>query len=96
MSLQHLMCQKWSSLIDFYLLQVRTALGKALVRIHRNRREIQYIVLVSILSLVRECPSAFSPFLDDFFIKVRTPAIGQITCLFEITQFLLARHSLYV
>ena len=51
--------------------KVRSALGKALVRIHRNRREIQYVVLTSIRTLVAECPSAFTPFLNDFFITVR-------------------------
>jgi AP-3 complex subunit beta len=51
--------------------KVRSALGKALVRIHRNRREIQFVVLASIRTLVTECPSAFTPFLNDFFITVR-------------------------
>ena len=54
--------------------KIRTALGKALVRIHRDRREIQYIVLVSIRSLVLECPSAFTPFLNDFFVKGMDPS----------------------
>lgn len=53
--------------------KIRTALGKALVRIHRDRREIQYIVLVAIRTLVQECPSAFSPFLDEFFVKGMDP-----------------------
>jgi AP-3 complex subunit beta len=48
---------------------VRKAMGKALVRIHRAKhREIQYVVLTSIRKLVQECPSAFSPFLHDFFV----------------------------
>ena len=51
--------------------KVRSALGKALVRIHRDRREIQYVVLTSIRTLVSECPSAFTPFLNDFFVTVR-------------------------
>lgn len=54
--------------------QVRSALGKALVRIHRDRREIQYIVLMSIRTLVQECPSAFSQFLNDFFVKGMDPS----------------------
>lgn len=53
--------------------KIRSALGKALVRIHRDRREIQYIVLVAIRTLVQECPSAFSPFLDEFFVKGMDP-----------------------
>jgi hypothetical protein len=48
----------------------RSAMGKALVRIHRGRREIQYVVLTSIRVLVQDCPSAFAPFLPDFFVKV--------------------------
>lgn len=55
-------------------IKVRSALGRALVRIHRDRREIQYIVLVSIRTLVQECPSAFSPFLNDFFVKGVDPS----------------------
>lgn len=51
--------------------KARSAIGKALVRIHRDRREIQYVVLTSIQTLVDECPSAFAPFLPDFFVKVR-------------------------
>jgi hypothetical protein len=52
-------------------IKARSAIGKALVRIHRGRREIQYVVLTSIRVLVRDCPSAFAPFLSDFFVKVR-------------------------
>jgi AP-3 complex subunit beta len=52
-------------------IRVRSAMGKALVRIHRGRREIQYVVLTSIRVLVQDCPSAFTPFLPDFFVKVR-------------------------
>lgn len=51
--------------------KIRSALGKALVRIHRDRREIQYIVLVAIRTLVQECPSAFSPY--EFFVKGMDP-----------------------
>eukprot|EP00980_Cylindrotheca_fusiformis_P007005 scaffold1474_cov132-Cylindrotheca_fusiformis.AAC.1 len=51
-------------------IRARSAIGKALVRIHRDRREIQYVVLTSIQTLVHECPSAFAPFLPDFFVKV--------------------------
>lgn len=50
--------------------KVRSSIGKALVRIHRDRREIQYVVLTSIRTLVHECPSAFAPFLRDFFVMV--------------------------
>ncbi|KAL7539414.1 hypothetical protein ACHAXR_009260, partial [Thalassiosira sp. AJA248-18] len=59
-------------------IKTRSALGKALVRIHRDRREIQYIVLVSIRTLVQECPSAFSPFLNDFFVKGMDPSFTRM------------------
>jgi hypothetical protein len=51
-------------------IRARSAMGKALVRIHRGRREIQYVVLTSVRVLVQDCPSAFAPFLPDFFVKV--------------------------
>lgn len=74
--------------------KVRSAIGKALVRIHRGRREIQYVVLTSIRVLVRDCPSAFSPFLSDFFVKVRSfllyvksILLFLIGCHVYVTQF---------
>lgn len=48
------------------------------MRIHRDRREIQYIVLQSIRTLVHECPSAFSPFLNDFFVKGMDPSFTRM------------------
>jgi AP-3 complex subunit beta len=59
-------------------MKTRSALGKALVRIHRDRPEIQYIVLLSIRTLVHECPSAFSPFLHDFFVKGMDPSFTRM------------------
>jgi len=59
-------------------IKARSALGKSLVRIHRDRREIQYIVLVSIRTLVQECPSAFSAFLNDFFVKGMDPSFTRM------------------
>jgi AP-3 complex subunit beta len=47
--------------------------GKALVRILRNRRETQFVVLSSINAMVRERPSMFRPFLSDFFVKASDP-----------------------
>lgn len=54
--------------------KIRSAIGKALVRIYHDRREIQYIVLSSIQTLVWECPSAFMPYLSDFFVKAMDPS----------------------
>jgi hypothetical protein len=59
-------------------IKVRAAMGKALVRIHRDRREIQYVVLSSIRALVSECPSAFSPFVSDFFVRALDPPFCRI------------------
>ena len=61
-------------------IKVRSSIGKALVRIHRDRREIQYVVLTSIRTLVHECPSAFAPFLQDFFVMVRSCHFGPHAC----------------
>jgi len=44
-------------------------LGRALVRILRNRNEIQYVVLKSIASMAAARPGMFSPFINDFFVK---------------------------
>lgn len=54
-------------------IRIRAAVGKSLVRIYRDKREIQYVVLTSIRTLVQECPSAFTPFLSDFFVKAMDP-----------------------
>ncbi len=57
-------------------IQIRSSMGKSLVRIYHDRREIQFVVLNSIRMLVWECPSAFTPFLNDFFVKVSSTCIG--------------------
>jgi len=62
-------------------IQIRSALGKALVRIYHDRREIQFVVLNSIRSLVWECPSAFTPFLRDFFVKAMDPSFTRLVKL---------------
>ncbi|GAX21819.1 AP-3 complex subunit beta [Fistulifera solaris] len=59
-------------------IKVRAAMGKALVRIHRDRREIQYVVLTSIRTLAKECPSAFAPFLHDFLVKAMDPPFTRL------------------
>ena len=58
-------------------IRIRSAIGKSLVRIYHDRREIQFIVLRSIKTLVYECPSAFTPFLGDFFVKVNCSKLPQ-------------------
>eukprot|EP00523_Entomoneis_sp_CCMP467_P006485 CAMPEP_0168723514 /NCGR_PEP_ID=MMETSP0724-20121128/3156_1 /TAXON_ID=265536 /ORGANISM="Amphiprora sp., Strain CCMP467" /LENGTH=1368 /DNA_ID=CAMNT_0008770227 /DNA_START=87 /DNA_END=4190 /DNA_ORIENTATION=- len=75
-------------------IKVRAALGKALVRIHRDRREIQYVVLASIRTLASECPSAFSPFLHDFFVKALDPPFTRIIKLDILTSLALEPSSI--
>ena len=49
-------------------------LGKSLVRISRNRREIAFVVLQAIAAMARERPAMFRPFLPDFFVKATDPS----------------------
>jgi AP-3 complex subunit beta len=62
-------------------IKIRSSLGKALVRIYHDRREIQFVVLNSIRMLVWECPSAFMPFLNDFFVKVSAFNLTGVLCI---------------
>lgn len=54
-----------------------TQIGKALIRILKNNRETQFVVLSSIKSFVEENPFMFSPFLTDFFIKLTDPLFNR-------------------
>ncbi|EQC31352.1 hypothetical protein SDRG_10954 [Saprolegnia diclina VS20] len=51
-----------------------TLLGKSLVRIMRNQREIQYVVLSVIASMATARPDMFLPFLQDFFVRATDPS----------------------
>lgn len=70
-------------------LEIGSTLGKSLVRrIYHDRREMQFVVLNSIRMLVWECPSAFIPFLNIFFVKaIYTPyasfRLGTVTKLHQ-------------
>ena len=75
-------------------IRVRSSLGKALVRIHRDRREIQYVVLTSIRALVKECPSAFTPFLQDFYVKGMDPSFTRLIKLDILTMLALEPNSI--
>jgi AP-3 complex subunit beta len=70
-------------------IQVRAAMGRALVRIHRDCREIQYVVLTAIRDLVKHCPSAFAPFLHDFFVKALDPPFTRLIKLDILTSLAL-------
>lgn len=60
--------------------------GKALVRILRNRREIQYVVLTCISTMAQERPALFRPFLSDFFIKATDPVFNKLLKLEILTS----------
>ena len=49
-------------------------LAKALVRIQRGRKEIQYVVLKVIARMVDEDAEIFQPFIMDFMVKSTDPA----------------------
>jgi vesicle coat complex subunit len=53
-------------------------LGKALVRILKNHREIQYVVLTSIITMAQEQPTMFTPYLSEFFIKSTDPIFNRL------------------
>jgi len=61
-------------------------LGKALVRILRNRREIQYVVLTCISTMAQQRPMMFRPFLSDFFIKGSDPVFNRLLKLEILTS----------
>ena len=50
-----------------------TLIGKSLVRIMKNQREIQYVVLSVISSMANRRPEMFRAFLQDFFIQDQDP-----------------------
>jgi AP-3 complex subunit beta len=53
-------------------------LGKALVRILKNHREIQFVVLTSIITMAQDQPSMFTPYLSEFFIKSTDPVFNRL------------------
>ena len=52
--------------------------AKALVRILRNRREIQYVVLTSISAMAQQRPTMFRPFMSDFLINSTDPVFNRL------------------
>ncbi|CAI5740355.1 unnamed protein product [Hyaloperonospora brassicae] len=54
-----------------------TLIGKSLVRIMRNQREIQYVVLSVISSMATTHPDMFRPFLQEFFVRATDPAYAR-------------------
>eukprot|EP00814_Leptocylindrus_danicus_P018583 CAMPEP_0116009626 /NCGR_PEP_ID=MMETSP0321-20121206/3537_1 /TAXON_ID=163516 /ORGANISM="Leptocylindrus danicus var. danicus, Strain B650" /LENGTH=1287 /DNA_ID=CAMNT_0003478609 /DNA_START=266 /DNA_END=4130 /DNA_ORIENTATION=+ len=74
--------------------RVRAALGKALVRIHRDNREIQFVVLKTIRFLAIQCPSAFTPYINDFFVKAMDPSFTRLIKLDILTSLALETDSI--
>lgn len=54
-----------------------TLIGKSLVRIMRSQREIQFVVLSVISSMVISRPDMFRPFLQEFFVRATDPAYAR-------------------
>lgn len=67
-------------------------LGKALVRILKNNREIQYVVLTSIITMAQEQPAMFTPYLSEFFIKSTDPIFNRLLKL-DILAALTTREN---
>jgi len=73
--------------------QSNVQVGKALVRILRNQREIQYSVLTVINNMAQSQPSLFVSFLPDFFIKSTDPIFNRILKL-EILSSLATKQNI--
>lgn len=71
---------------------VLSQLAKALVRILRNRREIQLVILNSVRAMARQRPSMFADFLPDFFVKASDPLYNRLTKL-DIINALVNRSN---
>jgi vesicle coat complex subunit len=56
-----------------YLLLLLALLLQAMVRILRDRREIQFIVLGAIHAMAADRPHMFRPYLREFFVKAADP-----------------------
>lgn len=73
--------------------QSNLQIGKALVRILRNPREIQYSVLTAINTMAQSQPSLFVSFLPDFFIKSTDPIFNRILKL-EILSSIATKQNI--
>jgi hypothetical protein len=74
------------------------------VRILRNRREIQYVVLSCIRTMAQEHPAIFRPFLSELFVKESDPVFNRIQklevltsiCTKENIQSILSEFQVYI
>ena len=74
-------------------IQTREAIGKALVRIHRDKREIQFVVLQAIRDLAYPSPSMFTPYLKEFFIKATDGTSARLIKLEILTELAMNKES---
>mmetsp|Transcript_30214 Transcript_30214/g.39823 ORF Transcript_30214/g.39823 Transcript_30214/m.39823 type:complete len:1204 (+) Transcript_30214:72-3683(+) len=66
--------------------QIAQQLGKAMVRILRTNREVQFIVLKAIAMMSVERPHMFQKFLPDFYIKSTDPGFNRVLKLEILTN----------
>lgn len=94
--------------LHYYCGNLNTAtmqqVGKALVRILRTNREVQYVVLNCINTMARDRPQMFRPFLSEFFVKSTDPVFNRLLkleilsclCEKENVQTILKELQLYI
>lgn len=75
---------------------VELQVGKALIRILRNHREIQYVVLHAISNMAYIQPSLFVSFLPDFFIKSTDPVFNKMLKLEILTSIATKQNILLI
>jgi AP-3 complex subunit beta len=68
-------------------------IAKAMVRIMKSRREIQYSVLGNIKLMALETPWMFQPFVQDFFVKSTDPLFNRILKLDILTAICSKENS---
>jgi AP-3 complex subunit beta len=61
-------------------------IAKAMVRILRNRREIQFAVLTSVKSMVLDASWLFSNYVQEFYVKSTDPLFNRYSCLCVLNQ----------
>eukprot|EP00003_Mantamonas_plastica_P001269 TRINITY_DN1091_c0_g1_i3.p1 TRINITY_DN1091_c0_g1~~TRINITY_DN1091_c0_g1_i3.p1 ORF type:complete len:1160 (-),score=485.32 TRINITY_DN1091_c0_g1_i3:900-4343(-) len=59
----------------YYLAPAHEAVkaGKALTRVLRNKREIQYVILANIATMATTYPTMFQPYLKEFWVRETDP-----------------------
>ena len=83
---------------------INQQMGKALVRILRNHREAQYVILTCINTLAQERPAIFRGYIADFYIQGSDPVFNRLLkleiltaiCTPEKSQAILRELQTYV